>query len=315
MPSYRDLPKLGQTGEHYSWDYFGRDDQLGTLNFLDPRAALNAMHGVRSGQAVCLSLPLNVPYPALSADRPPYTHHIERARIGRDDSLDGFFLQCSSHWDSLQHIRFREFGYYGGREEEDLDRGELGIDVMARKGIIGRGILLDVERYARTHNLPYRLDQRVAIDVPTLKAILGEQRVEPRSGDILILRTGWLSWYLSLDAAGRDDLKGRQRGGEGAMECPGLEPSAKMAEWLWDNRFSAIAADNPALEALPIRREDGFLHHRILALLGMPIGEFFAVDELAAICAHRQDWTFLFTSAPLNLPNGVGSPNNSYAVL
>ena len=47
----------------------------------------------------------------------------------------------------------------------------------------------------------------------------------------------------------------------------------------------------------------------------MPIGEFFAVDELAEACDKRGDWTFFFTSAPLNLPGGVGSPNNAYALL
>ena len=54
---------------------------------------------------------------------------------------------------------------------------------------------------------------------------------------------------------------------------------------------------------------------RILSLLGMPIGEFFLVEELAEACGRSDRWSFLFSSAPLNLPGGVGSPNNAYAVL
>jgi hypothetical protein len=313
IPFYRDLPTVG--GEHHCWDVFGRDDQLGTLNFITPQMVVSATHGVQSGQVVCLSLPLNVPYPALSSSRPPYTHTITRSRVGRDDSVSDFYLQCSSQWDSLQHIRFRQFGYYGGREEEELDRGALGMDVMARHGIVGRGILVDVERHVRAQGKPFQANARHVIDGALLDEALATQGTVPQEGDILLFRTGWLTWYLGLDEAGRAALQGTQRGGEGGMSCPGLAAGPAMAAWLWDHRISAVASDNPALEVLPIAREDGFLHHRILALLGMPIGEFFVLDELAALCAARNDWSFLFTAAPLNLPSGVGSPNNAYAVL
>jgi kynurenine formamidase len=306
VPRYRDLPMVG--GEHHAWDVWGRADELGTLNFLRPAATAAAAQSVREGRVICLSLPLNLPYPATTSDRPPYTHTVTRSRSGRDDSLSGFYLQCSSQWDSLQHIRFREFGYYGGREEDDLDRG-------ARRGIVGRGILADVAAYARQQGIDYAADRRVPIGPGMLDAVLASQGTIPEPGDILILNTGWLSWYLSLDQAGRAALQGTQRAGEGAMLCPGLDARAATAEWLWDHQISAVAADNPALEVLTVSREDGFLHRRILALLGMPIGEFFLLDELAEACASRRNWSFLFTAAPLNLPGGVGSPNNAYAVL
>lgn len=315
IPHYADLPTVADTGEHHAWDVFGRADQLGSLNFLTPEATLAAAHAVREGRVICLSLPLNVPYPATTSARPPYAHKVTRSRIGRDDSLDGFFLQCSSQWDSLQHIRFREFGYYGGREEEALDRGELGMDVMARHGIVGRGILLDVERHMRAAGQPCAPTSRIPYTPALLDEVLAAQKTEVRPGDILILRTGWLTWYLGLDTAGREAVGGTQRAGDDAMQCPGLDPGAATAAWLWDHRISAVAADNPALEALSVRREEGFLHRRILSLLGMPIGEFFLLDELSEACAAHGNWSFMFSSAPLNLPGGVGSPNNAYAIL
>lgn len=314
IPYYDELPVIEATGEHHSWDVFGRDDQIGTLNFISPEAIATAAGSVREGQVICLSLPLDLPYPAMTSNRLPYKHDVTRSRGGRDDSLSGFFLQCSSHWDSLQHIRYREFGYYGGREEDELDRGALGMDVVSRRGIVGRGILLDVEGYARRQGQGFAADHRISIGPKMLDATLAFQGTVPQPGDILVLRTGWLTWYLGLDVAGRSSLQGRQRGGEGAMACPGLAPTVEMAAWLWDRRISAVAADNPALEALPVVREEGFLHRRVLALLGMLIGEFFVLDELAGKCAARKDWSFMFTSAPLNLPRGVGSPNNAYAV-
>lgn len=315
IPRFSDLPMVADTGERHSWDVFGRADELGTLNFLTAEATLAAAQAVREGRVICLSLPLNVPYPATTSARPPYAHKVTRSRTGRDDSLDGFFLQCSSQWDSLQHIRFREFGYYGGRDEEALDRGELGMDVMARRGIIGRGILLDVDRHMRAVGHAYDPTSRIPFTPALLNDVLTAQATESRPGDILILRTGWLTWYLGLDAAGREAVGGTQRAGDDSMQCPGLDPGVATAAWLWDHRISAVAADNPALEALSVRREDGFLHRRILSLLGMPIGEFFLLDELAEACATRGDWAFMFSSAPLNLPGGVGSPNNAYAIL
>jgi hypothetical protein len=315
VPRYQDLPVIEATGEHHSWDTFGRADELGTLNFLSPGLVRDAARAVRTGDVICLSLPLDQPSPALSGNRPPYEHKVTRTRSGRDDSVSGFYLQCSSQWDSLQHIRYREFGYYGGREEEELDAGALGVDVMARKGIIGRGVLADVERHMRRVGRPMPADRRFAITPDLLDETLSAQGTTLQDGDILIVRTGWLTWYLALDANGRAALQGRQRGGEGGMECPGLHAGVATASWLWDHRISAIAADNPALEAMRIDAGEGFLHRRILTLLGMPIGEFFLLDPLAAACQSRGDWTFFFTSAPLNLPRGVGSPNNAYAIL
>jgi hypothetical protein len=314
-PKYRDLPIIEATGEHHAWDHFGRDDQLGTVNFLTPERIRAAAAEVHDGLVVNLSLPLNLPDPPMAGGRGQFHHTVLRSRSGRDDYVDGFYLQGSSQWDGLQHIRYREFGYYGGREEEALDEGALGMDVLARKGIVGRGVLVDVERHLRERSTPADPQRKLKIGVDLIEETLLGQGCVVAPGDVMLLRTGWVTWYLSLDADGREALRGRQRGGEGGMECPGLDPADSTAEWLWDNGISAVAADNPALEALRIDRADGFLHRRILALLGMPIGEFFFLDDLANACADSRRWTFLFSSAPLNIPRAVGSPANAYAVL
>jgi hypothetical protein len=76
-----------------------------------------------------------------------------------------------------------------------------------------------------------------------------------------------------------------------------------------------VAADNPALEAWPPHNSTGgFLHHRLIPLLGMNIGELWWLDDLAEDCAADGVYEFLFTSAPLNVPGGVGSPPNALAI-
>lgn len=47
----------------------------------------------------------------------------------------------------------------------------------------------------------------------------------------------------------------------------------------------------------------------------MPIGELWDLEALAAECQNQNKWTFLLTSAPLNVPGGVASPPNAIAIL
>jgi hypothetical protein len=75
-----------------------------------------------------------------------------------------------------------------------------------------------------------------------------------------------------------------------------------------------VAADNVAFEAHPIDSGPESLHRFLIPGFGMPIGEYFWLDGLAAACARDHRWTFLFTSAPLNVLGGVGSPPNALAL-
>jgi kynurenine formamidase len=135
-----------------------------------------------------------------------------------------------------------------------------------------------------------------------------------KEGDVLVLRTGWLRWFLALSADEKEALRGRLNPGEDGLDMPGLDPSTRTAAWLWDHRISAMAADNPALEALRVDSEVGFQHRRLIALQGMAIGELWDLETLSEDCASDGIYEFMLVSAPLNLPGGVGSPPNAYAI-
>lgn len=315
IPQFAQLPLVGQTAEHHAWEVFGRDDQLGTVNLLTPERVRHAATLVRTGRTINLNLPLNFPITLYGGFRSGYRHHIEVNRGGRDDYVDNFAMQGSSQWDSLRHIRFREFGYYGGRQDEDVDgKGLLGIEHWAQHGIIGRGVLLDAAGYMEKHGTPLEATKKFAMDGSFLEAVAKSQGVRQQPGDIVLLRTGWLTWYKSLDEAGREALRGTLHPGAGGMGCPGLDPSQATAGWVWDQQIAAMAADNVALEALPVDTATGFQHRRLIALQGMPIGEVWDLDALAQDCATDGVYEFMLVSAPLNLPGGVGSPPNAYAL-
>lgn len=313
LPRYQDLPLIEGTQDRHAWGVFGKKDQLGTINLLTPEKVKQAAALVRKGRVFNLSLPLNVPSPPFSAERHTYRHTIfQLNRNSKDDFVDGLYLQASSQWDSLRHMRYREFGYYGGLQEEDLAGGALGIANYAEHGIVGRGILLDMPRYMDKRGAPLDRGADVAFDARMLKEALDWQGTPTRQGDILLLRTGYIGWFLALSPEAQAAVP-RKLGPEG-LHSPGLKATPDSAEFLWDRGFAAVVADNPAVEDTPGKPEHGFLHRRLLPLLGLALGELFVLDSLADDCAADGVYECMVAGIPLNLPGGVGSPANAIAI-
>jgi kynurenine formamidase len=305
-PKYAELPELD--GEKCAWEFFGPDDALGTLNWLRPNRVASAAHALATGRVVNLDLPVDYAT-RLSTVRQPMRHTIVDIPLGTDDYVDGYFPQSSSQWDGFRHIRYRSHGYYGGHGREEFETSDvIGVGAWAERGIVGRGLVLDVAAWATAQGIPWDPAARTLISPETLDAVLDAQRSTVQPGDVLLVRTGWLAWLRAQSADA-------ELGKVGAMSCVGLDPSPRMAEWLWNRKVAAVAADNPTLEVLPMTREDGLLHRRILALLGMPIGEYWDLDELARLCSEAGRYDGLLVSHPLNIPGGVGSPCNAVMIL
>jgi kynurenine formamidase len=232
-----------------------------------------------------------------------------------DDMYNRFYPQASSQWDALCHVAHPEYGFYNNRRAEEFTGKEgtkNGIEHWARKGIVGRGILFDCERYFTDIGRDYDPAKTIDISVDDLEGMRESVGIEYEEGDILLLRTGWMSWY---DNSSLETRRTIAEDSLNLVKSPGLAGGDDMAEYLWDSRFAAVASDTSALEAWPHPWEVGkYLHFSALALLGMPIGEMWFLDELAKDCATDGSWTFLLVSAPLNKLGGVGSPPNAIAI-
>ena len=89
-----------------------------------------------------------------------------------------------------------------------------------------------------------------------------------------------------------------------------------MAEYLWDLHIAAIAVNNASVEAWPVPNapEPFQLHSMLLANFGMPLGELFDLDALAADCAADGVYESLLVSSPLHVVGGVASPPNAVAI-
>jgi kynurenine formamidase len=306
--AFDDLPMIPELGLRHAWDVFGRDDDLGTLNLLTEERVREAAALATSGETIALSLPVTEPDPPFWG-REPVVHTIFQAdRNTMDDRLDGLYLQGSTQWDGLRHVRCREFGFFGGVTDDPVPgSGRLGIDHVARRGIVGRGVLLDVARFAEASGTPLSALAGTPVEPRVLAGCAEGQGVEIRHGDILCVRLGWTTAYRALTREERVAYSA-------APAFAGLSAGEETARFLWDAHVAAVACDNPAVEVAPGDPRVGSLHRRLIPLLGLTLGELFDLDHLAERCAADGRYAFLFVASPLNVPGGLGSPGNAIAI-
>lgn len=331
-------PRWVRRPEGSTWGDFGPDDQLGRLNLLTPERVLKAVAEVRTGQAFCLSLPLDLPGgnslnprrhpPRL---RPTMAQHVPRwmYEVGSDvegatdvinDDAALIHLQYSSQWDSFAHAGslfdsngdgkpgpvFYN-GYRGGIELPGVQGSgdqmssyakSLGIENFARKGIQGRGVMIDLHAHLG--------DARTVVGYDRLAAIMKADGVVVEEGDMVVLHTGFSQQLMNWK--GQPDPK---RIHEINPVLDGRDP--KLLQWITDSGIAALCADNYAVENAGAAKPAGRcamlpLHEHCLFKLGVPLGEIWYVTELAAWLRANGRSRFLLTAPPLRLPGAVGSP-------
>lgn len=81
--------------------------------------------------------------------------------------------------------------------------------------------------------------------------------------------------------------------------------------------FDAVRWLTPCyrLPGYPPSKNGSMLHQWLLPHAGIPIGELWNLESLAEACASVGQWSFLLTSAPLNVVGGIASPPNTIAML
>ena len=309
LPSYAELPRSKAAPEwHTAWGVWDSHRQLGTLNLLTPERRLAATQLVRDGVTVNLDHPMDVPL-TIFAHRQPFQHNVFEIMPGYyDETVDNLAPQLSSQWDAMRHVRSPDGFYDGLRDDQDAltPGGSLGIDHAAVAGIVGRGVLLDIEQHLRDSPDSVVPNERREIPPALLDQVAAAQGVEIRDGDVLLVRFG-------VDTLIREITNG-DLAREMRYDAPGLQQDADTVAWLWDKHIAAVCADNIAVEVTPPRGPDTRLHPALLGLLGLAMGELFDLSDLSETCAARQQYEFLFVAKPWRLPGGLGSPANAMAI-
>jgi hypothetical protein len=319
FPPYAQLKRPDDTGLPLSWGTWGADDQLGTLNHITPQTVAAAAREIQRGERFNLDLPLHEPYGVIRPDahrrrRAPaqtlYTGSLPPHLLVRDDKLDDFFLQCSSQWDGLTHMGDARHGFYNGVQEHQVTQREgtrNGIEHLARFGVAGRAVLADLVRHFAALGRPWHPLAEQTASAEDLAACLQRQGVTLQPGDILLVRMGWVA---ALHAARTEDARDALLRD---WKFSGLSGEEDLWRFVWDRRVAALATDTVTVELWPIRPGRPSLHLAI-ARLGLTIGEMFDLEALAEDCARDGRYTCFFTSKPLNVRGGVGSPPNAMAI-
>jgi kynurenine formamidase len=324
LPSYDELQRRVDAPPGTTWGLFGETSDLGTLNLLTAERVLAAKELAREGRAISLDLGLSDIQIPPSHQRSGLDHVLFGNGVcHRDDHLH-LYTQAATHFDGFGHMRHHHHGFYNGAPDESVVSGErLGIDHIARRGIIGRAVLVDIPRFLDAVGRP-QLDHREGepFGIDLVEQVLEHQGVQRLPGDIILLRTGWLDHYFNtLSAEERRAMPGRLR-------SPGLIQAHETLAWLWDTRVSVIVSDNAGVECFPpvptspFNRDmpadagipPGLMHPTLIAIMGFVIGELWWLDELASDCALDGVYESLFVAKPLNLRGGVGSPANALAI-
>ncbi len=311
LPNYDDLPSLPHGGRS-GWGVFGPEDNVGLLNLQTPEAVRQAAKLIRHGRVFPLDAPVDAFMPPIFSTRGLPRHHIvhEKGTHFFDDVYDNFHPQASSQRDSLAHVGYAPGVFYNGASEDDICRGRRNtIEHWSRRGIVGRAVLLDLLRSRGRGGRPYDPGSDATFTVGDLEDARQAAGAEFEPGDVMIIHTGFASWFLEQDGQTRADFRR-------SPTTPGLAQDEELCRYLWDSRISAIGTDTYAVEALPgdPSLPRAFMHRILIGQLGMALGELWWTDSLAADCDADGIHVMFFCSAPLNAPGGIGSPANAIAI-
>jgi kynurenine formamidase len=211
-----------------------------------------------------------------------------------------FHGMAVSHIDALCHVFVRGQMYNGFPASDVKSIGAMRNSIMvAREGIVSRGVLLDLPRL---RGVPWLAGgERITPD--ELSAAEKAQKVRVEPGDILLV-------------AGGRDARREQEGPWSPLEggLAGLHP--ECIPWLHERDIAVLGCDGIS-DPLPGSGTPGWpipVHQCTLVAMGVHLLDNLMLGRLLETCAREKRWEFLLTVAPLRVDRATGSPVNPIAV-
>lgn len=283
-----------------NWQRWGPDDELGSMNLITAHTRVAAAQLVQAG--VSVSMAHTVLTEAAADNGNPYEH--EMTAVGSSpgpwsgDSIGvAYHGYAHSHLDALCH-RFHEGKMYNGYSENEVTTagcGKLAITAF-ENGVFGRGVLIDMAAFKGKE----WLELSTAITDEDLSAWERDSGISIQAGDVVLVRTGR---WARREALGPWNV---------AAESAGLHASA--AQWFKEKDIALIGSD-VALDVFPsgVKGYTHPVHLMFLVAMGTPIFDNLDLEDLADEAIRQNRWEFLFTTAPLKIEGGTGSPLNPIA--
>ena len=294
-----------------------RDPERGPAARQRPEDLLAALALPTQGRTFSLALPRFTGMPLFGA-HPPFDVTMYRTPAGlRGDGIRpwgpvnevnlGYMAETVSgtahsgaHVDALAHMTIGEddHWYGGGNTREHLgDRGPKFGDGAKLPPFVTRGVLLDVPGYRRVEALP----AHEPVTADELQAVAAHQGVEVRAGDVVLIRSGYLSQWPDPDGLARHVTAG---------------PDISAARWLLEQGVVATGSDTETYEVQPAP-DPGTpanpqpVHTLLLIENGIYLFESIYLEEIA----REKVYEFLFVALPLKIAGTTGSMLDPLAIV
>ncbi|GIF61967.1 cyclase [Asanoa ishikariensis] len=280
-----------------NWGRWGADDELGTLNLITDEVRVKAAAEVRVGRWASLARPIT-PNPMISGPFAPTTVDVSAVQhmmsytgvgVAADLMLVTNHHVSSTHIDALAHWS-HDGEVYPGRPRAEVVTAE-GVTHASTAafaaGIVTRGVLLDLA-------VEGPVPPAYAVSSHDFDQAEKRQGVEVGPGDALVVRLGWSATPVP------------------GTPTPGI--SVDAVRWMHRRGVAVFAGDRG--DAFPPLGSDGPspLHAVGLGRMAMPLIDAVHLDDLAALCAELERYTFLLTIAPPRIHGLTGVPVNPIAV-
>jgi kynurenine formamidase len=205
-----------------------------------------------------------------------------------------------AHVDALAHMTVGEDmrWYGGGRADEHLtDHGPTHGDASTLPPFFTRGVLLDVP----AHRGVAHLTAGEPVDATELAGIAQAQAVEVRRGDVVCIRTGYMSLWPDAPAMAANKTAG---------------PDISAARWLLERGVVATGTDTETYEVQPAPDPGPTgnpqpVHTLLLIEHGIYLMESLDLEELA----RQRIFEFCFVALPLKIRGATGSMIDPVAVI
>ena len=316
---------------------WGKDDKAGAINRITPEYVMKVMKLVKTGKSTTLGKVYSKDIPAFGVrgwqmsipGTPTGGPFGKNALIYHDEMLTTEIGQIGTQFDGPGHIGVHtskgNFMYNGRNTEKDcyergpggrvLGMGQCGVQEVAQKAYICRGVLIDAKTYKGGGKaLPIPKDSKSPgiVSAKDLQDILKQEGIaEPGEADCVFLYTGHGDLWggPEWDALSDDDKAARRKtftSGE-----PGFGISA--CQWMASKKIAMMGGDTSANDAQPGGEEEGFAvpcHTEMQPRRG--IWNLENMD--LSVLAKEKVYEFLFVWSPLKMKGATGSPANPVAI-
>ena len=290
-----------------NWDKWGKNDQHGTLNFIDNETRKEATRLVNIGNSISCGR-------ALNTRQGPDNWFPSRFYVLKDKGLkwkDGFLTSAQdyiavvshgfveTHIDALCHVHTHDERMYNGRPTSDIDTygsKSNSIDFW-KDGIISRGVFYDIPKL--------RNKEFITPDKPIqgweLEDYASKYNITPTHGDIVLINCGRDKYFKNNPNAPR--VFGQK---------PGSDPS--ILEFLYKYNSALLGSDfdeAPFNDTYPTQTP---LHAIANPYMGLPTLWNLDLNRLKETCESLNRNDFLFIVTPLIIKGGTGSIVNPIAI-